>query len=138
VSSQRNTPKLAARITQAVEGHQAQTTQNIDLGFGAAPRAGQAIKAQRAPEFGQCPHVTGMAAIGKAQAIQRRWCGRNSTGALERGNQGVNFAAVFQAAQGADGALAGFAIFISKGLDQLGVAPGAGLSDFDEHGASVT
>ncbi len=31
--------------------HEAQTAQHIDLGFGAAPGAGQAIKAQGAPEL---------------------------------------------------------------------------------------
>lgn len=40
--------------------------------------------------------------------------------------------------QGADGALAGLALNVTEGLDQLGVAPIARLGDLDEHGVECS
>jgi len=44
----------------------------------------------------------------------------------------------FKTTQGADGALARFALFVTKGLQQLCVAPIACLGDLDEHGAECS
>jgi hypothetical protein len=53
---------------------------------------------------------------------------------LKGGNQGADFATGFKAAQGADGALAGFTFFVAERLRQLVVAPIPGLGDHDQDG----
>jgi FAD/FMN-containing dehydrogenase len=103
--------EFAVRIRQTVEDHQAQASQDIDLRFGAPPGQRQIVKTQGAPEFRQGPDVTGMAAVGKAQAIQGTGPRCHAAGTLQRGNQGIDFAASFQATKSADGALAGLAFF---------------------------
>jgi hypothetical protein len=79
-----------------------------------------------------------VATAGKAKPIKGASSRRNATDTLQRGNQGVDFAPGFKATQGADGALAGFALLVTEGFDQLGVTAITGLGDLDEHGAECS
>ena len=129
--------ELASWITQPIEDHEAQASQHIDFSLGAAPNAGQFVKAQRPPELRERPYITGVPAFFEAQTVKSRRSWRQATCALKGCDQGVNVTTGLQSAQGTDGALARLAIFIAIGLDQLRVAPGTGLSDFDEHSPHV-
>lgn len=88
--------------------------------------------------FRQGPHVASLAALCKAQSIkgQDRRC--DTSGTLQRSNQGIDLTTKLKSPQGADGALAGFTFFVAKGLHQLRLAPFAGLGNFDEHGAKCS
>ena len=114
--------ELGVGVAQAVEDHHAQGVLDGVGEAGAAEDGAQAIEAEFAPQLVECPDVAEReggfeADLGRGGVVEG-----SALGAKQPPEQGVDLAAgLVDATQRRQGALAGAALLITEGLDELGV-----------------
>ncbi len=126
--------ELGVGITQPVEDHHANGVLDRGGEAGAAKDRGQRIEAQLVPQASRAQTSPSARADSKRTWGASRVTGRAALGTQQTAQQGVKLpAALVDTPERGDRALAGLAVFVAKGLDQLRVAVTAGGGDLDEH-----
>ncbi|MPM64824.1 hypothetical protein SDC9_111715 [bioreactor metagenome] len=128
-------PEFRFRIAQAIEHHAPNQCLDIDAVPGLAEYTAQLAKAQRFPEFVECPNVAKRTRRFELDCGQWRIQEIRSSGHLEQpGDDGIQAVSqLIQAPKCDQRAMLGLAGVVTEGFDKLEILARTGTGDLEEH-----
>ena len=127
-------------IAQAIEHHHPNQRFDIDAVPGLLEHAAQLAKAQRVPQFVECPDVTERTGRLELNVGRRRIQKIRSSGDFEQArDDGIEaFSQLIQATERDQGAMLGLAGVVAESFDKLEILARTGAGDLEEHAKTLT